>query len=113
QEIIDNGHFELFLDYNDLFAIENERNSEFIWVKPALANENGAQNSTTATAFPWGFQQSVEYDYPIIFQGWANFASQYRLRDDFYNSFEPGDERKGRILTHYVNAQGDTVDLTE
>ncbi len=113
QEIMDNGHFELYPDYNEMFALENERNSEFIWVQPALANESNAQNSTTATAFPWGFEESVDYDYPITFQGWANFASQYRLFDGFVNSFGPNDERDDRILKRYVNTQGDTVDLMQ
>jgi hypothetical protein len=113
QEIISNGHFELYPDYNEMFALENEQNNEFIWVKPALANEGDAQNSTTATAFPQGFQESVDYKFPITFEGWANFASQYRLYDEFVNSFAPNDERDDRILKRYVNTQGDTVDLMQ
>src|SRR5699024_10921013 len=111
QEIINNGFFELYPDYNEMFALENERNDEFIWTRPAYPNEDGAQNSTTATAFPWGFQESMNYKFPIVFQGWANFASQYRLYDDFVNSFDQNDERGDRILKQYIDASGDSVNL--
>lgn len=113
-EIMDIGHFQLYPDYNDMFALENERNSEFIWVKPATSEDNGARNVTTATALPWGFEKALDSEISgLKMQGWANFASQYRLYDAFYNSFEPEDERDDRILTLYLNNKGDTVDLLE
>src|SRR5690606_17844113 len=56
-EIMNNGYYELYPDYNEMFALENERNSEFIWVRPAATNVADARNNMTATAFPWGFYQ--------------------------------------------------------
>ncbi|MFH5885326.1 RagB/SusD family nutrient uptake outer membrane protein [Halalkalibaculum sp. DA3122] len=114
QEIIDNGNYELYPDYNEMFALENEQNSEFIWVRPAITNDPDARCTITATAFPWGFHEGLDGGIAgVVDQGWTNFASQYRLRDSFYNSFAPNDERNGRILTRYINTEGDTVDLIE
>ena len=111
QEIINSGHFKLYDSYHDLFALENERNSEFILVKTGLANQPNSI-SMLATSFPWGFYKALDGGIAgVINDKWANFASQYRLYDEFYNSFEPGDERKNRILTLYIDTQGDTVDL--
>lgn len=42
---------------------------------------------------------------------WANWAVNYRFRDDFYYSFNPEDQRREPLLTHYVNGAGETVDL--
>src|SRR5699024_10096430 len=50
--IIDNGYYHLVPDYNAMFALDNEHNSEFIWIRPALTNQNGARNSTASTALP-------------------------------------------------------------
>lgn len=110
--IIDEGHYQLYPDYNEMFALENERNSEFIWVRPAATNVAGAVNIMTATAFPWGFQKGLDGGINgVTDQGWTNYASQYRLRDEFYYSFDDKDQRKYRILTKYINKQGDTIDL--
>lgn len=112
QEIITSGNFALYPDYNEMFALENERNSEFILVRPAITNDNGARNNMVATAFPWGFQTGLDGGINgVSDQGWTNYASQYRLRDEFYYSFAPEDVRKNRILTKYINKAGDTIDL--
>jgi hypothetical protein len=114
QEIISNGHYMLHPDYNALFALENERNQEFIWVRPALSNLPDARNTMTATALPWGFKTALDGGITgVTNTSWTNYASQYRLRDIFFNSFDENDRRKERILTKYINGAGDTIDLIE
>lgn len=47
----------------------------------------------------------------VVNEKWSNFASQFRLYDEFYYSFDPKDERKSRILTKYIDSKGDTINL--
>ncbi|MFC6100228.1 RagB/SusD family nutrient uptake outer membrane protein [Olivibacter domesticus] len=111
QEIIDRNHFALYPSVVDLFALQNERNTEFMLVIPALANaENG--NNMLATSLPPDFYRGIDGGLDgIINTSWSNFASQYRLYDEFYHSFETGDARRDRILTKYVQGNGLEVDL--
>lgn len=114
QTMINNANYKLEPDYNAMFALENERNTEFILVRPAVTGVNGARNNMVATAFPWGFQQGLDGGIAgVTDKGWTNYASQYRLRDEFYESFDPSDARKYRILTKYINKAGDTIDLVK
>jgi len=111
QEIIDRNHFALYPSVVDLFALENERNNEFILVIPALANaENG--NNLLPTSLPPDFLRGIDGGLNgVTNTSWSNFASQYRLYDEFYQSFETGDARRERILTKYVQGNGQEVDL--
>jgi len=113
QEIIDRNHFALYPSVVDLFALENERNTEFILVVPALANaENG--NNMLPTSLPPNFYEGIDGELNgVVNTSWSNFASQYRLYDEFYYSFEEGDARRARILTKYVQANGQEVDLLQ
>lgn len=111
QEIISAGQFALHPDYNDLFALENEKNEEFIWVKTYLAN-SGSVNILLATNLPWDFYKGLDGGIEgVINEKWSNFASQYRFYDDFYTSFSPLDQRKKRILTRYEDSKGNVIDL--
>jgi hypothetical protein len=109
--IIDNGYYHLVPDYNQMFALDNERNSGFIWVQPALANQGGAHNSFLGVLFPPGIKKTVDFKYSFTFSGWADYASQFRLTDSFVNSFAPNDQRQDRILKKYINNDGDTINL--
>jgi starch-binding outer membrane protein, SusD/RagB family len=111
QAIVTTGDFELYSDYNEMFALENEENKEFILVKTKLAN-SGCVNGLLATTLPWGYKMGLDGGINgVVNEQWANYASQYRLYDEFYYSFDPNDERKNRILTKYINTSGDTVNL--
>lgn len=116
QEIIDGEagkKYELFSDYNMMFALENERNDEFIWAITCLAN-SGSTNILLATDLPLGFKEGIDgYLGGITNSKWSNFASNYRLYDDFYYSFDDNDQRKGRIVTKYKDSNGNTVDLLD
>ncbi len=111
EDIILSEDFSLVPSYTDLFALENEQNSEFILVKTKLANQ-GNCNVLLPTALPWGYKVGLDGELNgVVNEQWANYASQYRLYDEFYYSFDPQDERKSRILTKYINSANDTVNL--
>ncbi|MGQ8337472.1 RagB/SusD family nutrient uptake outer membrane protein [Sunxiuqinia sp. A32] len=110
QEIISSGKFDLYPEYVDLFKVENERNSEFIYVRPRTALSREQSLDWMASAFPAGFMKDPKSG--LTFQSnWKNFGSQYRLYDGWTNSFEDGDKRKELILTKYIRTSGDTINL--
>ena len=112
-DIIKSKKYELCKYYNEMFAIENEKNSEFMLVFSYLAN-SGATNVLLATTLPTGFKEGLDgYLEGVVNSQWSNFASNYRMYKAFYDSFDEKDQRKGRILTKYINANGKTVDLLE
>ena len=41
----------------------------------------------------------------------ANWATQFTMRDDFVDSFNPNDSRKKAIIENYYNASGELVNL--
>lgn len=111
QDIISGGKFSLYPDYTQLFALENERNSEFILVKTTLAN-SGTHNIFLPTALPWDYKVGLDGELVgVVNEKWSNYASQYRLYDEFYYSFDAKDTRKSRILTKYEDSKGEIIDL--
>ena len=107
-EVIALGKYQLYAEYEQLFRVENEQNSEFILVFPQSAQDGG--NGYINGAFPPGFQRSPEMG--LVFQnGWQNWAAQYRLYDSFYHSFNEGDKRRNLIMTSYINGGGQTISL--
>jgi len=107
-DVIALGKYELYPDYEQLFTVQNEQNSEFILVYPQSPQDGG--NEYINGALPPGFQQSPEMG--LVFQsGWQNWAAQYRLYDSFYNSFDDNDVRRNLIMTSYVNGAGATISL--
>lgn len=106
KEIMDSGTYALFdgAKRTDLFKVENERNSEFIYVRPHLP-QSGLGNSYLAHAAP--------PDYKFKFPPKENFAAQYKTLSKFLNSFPPGDQRKEAIITEYEDTNGNIVQLEE
>lgn len=116
QDIISDGYFSLHPDYNAMFSLENEQNEEFILVKTKKANtdNNNTLWATAAPSFPSVYKEGLDGGLAgIVNEKWSNFASNYRLYDEFYYSFEANDQRKGRILTRYIDTKGNTVNLLE
>lgn len=101
KEVMDLGVYSLYPNYVDMFKVENERNSEFIFVSAAV-NIAGQGNQWMAVSFPANYPRQSNQ---------ASFASNYRLYDAFVNSFEADDTRRGAILTSYTSTAGQLVTL--
>ena len=96
--VIDLNKYSLFSPVEGLFSVENEGNSELIFVFESLAS--GLGWNYTPHAYPVGYQT-----------GQVNYGAQFQLWRWFVNSFHPDDTRRNWILTEYVNKDGELVDL--
>lgn len=111
--IINTWNFSLFPVYEDLFKVENEQNQELIWVRPAKTSaDRRASNSWMNTAFPEGFAKDPRTGLEFS-NAWRNWPNEFRLRDQFYYSFEAADKRKDLILTEYINSDGQLISLLD
>lgn len=111
QTFLTTFNYTLFGEYMDMFKVENENNSEYIWVRPAIASTDRATaNSWSNVSFPDNFKSSPETG--IVFKStWLNWPNEFRIYDTFYNSFETGDKRKKLFMTVYINNANQTVSL--
>lgn len=110
-QVIDFNYYELFADATRIFTVANEGNKEMILVIPAL-NIDGFGNWYTAGALPPNFKTSPQIPEYVWISGMSNFATQYRLRSAFVNTFDfINDKRAILILRTYTNTSGVTVDL--
>lgn len=101
-EIVNNGPYSLQPNYADVFSVDNEFNSEIIFVKPNIA----IQSAGSVLVFFLGAPLS-----PHAFNG-----GQYQVgfAESFYNTFEEGDIRRDvTMLYSYVNRNGDTVTFND
>jgi len=111
KEIIDSGIFGLFPSYFDLFKVENERNEEIVWVRPAKADLGRSANiSIMNFVWPVSFASNPRTGLEFC-DGCRNFATMYRIRDNFWFSFHPEDNRTDLIVREYVTFDGDTINL--
>lgn len=109
-DLISLNYYQLFPDYLNMFTVENEENKEMIWVRVANAQRPATGNRRIAVSTPANFRQEPKSG--ILWQSnWANFASDYLMRDAFYDSFEENDIRTGLIMTAFINNAGNTVQL--
>lgn len=110
-EFIKNFNFTLFGEYKDLFKVENENNKEYIWVRPAIASSDRATaNSWSNVSFPENFKSAPQIG--LTFKSsWLNWPNEFRIYDEFYNSFEANDKRKNLMITSYINNADQTVNL--
>lgn len=104
-------NYSLFADYPSLFKVENEGNSEYIWVRPAVASTDRATaNSWSNVSFPDNFKSAPEVG--LAFKStWLNWPNEFRIYDAFYNTFESADKRKNVMITYYVNNSDQTIQL--
>ena len=98
KNIIDLGKFALQTNYADVFAMNNEGNSEMVWALPKDASNGSVANNVVALVFP--------PNYPRPYTNNGVFAARTYLFDSFVNSFEPSDTRKNSIVTQWVNTSG-------
>lgn len=109
--VIDFNYYQLFADATKIFTVANEGNKEMILVIPCL-NIDGYGNWYTAGAMPPNFKTSTQIPEFTWVTGMANFATQYRLRSAFVNTYDfANDKRAVLILRTYTNIAGNTVDL--
>ena len=111
EAVMNQWSYRLFPEYEDLFKVENERNSELIWVRPAKASaDRYTANSWMNTAYPPDFASDPRTG--LEFQdAWRNWPNENRMLDAFYNSFDAQDRRRSLILTEYVTTEGELVSL--
>ena len=111
QDFLTTFNYALFDEYMNMFKVENENNSEYIWVRPAVASTDRATaNSWSNVSFPDNFKSSPETG--IVFKStWLNWPNEFRIYDNFYNSFEANDKRKKLFMTTYINNSNQTVSL--
>lgn len=96
-EIISKSPHRLVQKWEDLWQMENEKNSEVLFAIPSLPPRY--QHSAYAAHFhPADFW--IEGSDPI---GW----DYYRATWDFYNSFDPQDKRRADLLTSYKSSSKD------
>ena len=111
------NYYRLFPDFEGLFRVENEpdknpSNKEMMVAWPQI-NEVPYGNNFMNGATPPGFIRSDQVPGFLWTSAMANWATQYRLRDDFVNTFDTdNDDRFKLIIYNYYNANGDLIDLT-
>src|SRR5690606_4532249 len=71
-------NYSLFTNYKDLFKVENENNSEYIWVRPAIPSSNRiTANSWSNVSFPDNFKSAPEIG--LEFKStWLNWPNEFR-----------------------------------
>ncbi len=104
-------NYSLFSEYKDLFKVENENNNEYIWVRPAIPSANRlTANSWSNVSFPDNFKSAPEIG--LSFKStWLNWPNEFRIYDDFYDTFEEGDKRKNLMITYYINSSDQRIEL--
>ncbi len=113
KQLMDLGYYQLFGVFKDMFKVENEKNREMIWVVPCTNSKTNLGNWFPCGAMPTGFQytdQLPEYKWTASIQ---NFATKYKLRDAFVNTFDAADKRFVLVVRKYVNSANQVVDLTK
>ena len=104
KRVMDSNLFGLFEseDRSSLFAVENERNAEFIYVRPNVPVGGNSQNHVAHSAPP-----GYRFKYPPK----TNFAAQYKMLTSFIDTFEPEDQRLNAFIFEYTNVAGNLVVL--
>jgi len=116
QSVIGLNYYSLYPSFSGLFRVENEpnvnsANKEMILVSPCL-NVAGYGNWFQAGALPPAFKSSPQIPGFVWTPAMANFATQYRLRTAFVNTFDLAKDTRAQLIVRtYVNTSGATVDL--
>jgi starch-binding outer membrane protein, SusD/RagB family len=108
QELIDSGAHSLFTEGNrtELFALNNQRHSEFIFVAPFPDNPTSDLGNTYLShVAPSGYQW--QFPPKVI------FAVNFKILSQFLESFEPEDERLDAFVFEYQHVNGSVVQLEE
>lgn len=108
---LDSFDYSLYETYQDLFKVENKKNNEFIWVRPAIpSSDRATANSWSNVSFPDNFKTAPEIG--LVFRSsWLNWPNEFRIYDEFYNTFENKDKRKNLMITKYINNSDQEIQL--
>ncbi|MCQ2153252.1 MAG: RagB/SusD family nutrient uptake outer membrane protein [Bacteroidales bacterium] len=101
KKVVELNHYSLSDDYAKMFSVEGENNLEYIYRAPCLP-VSGYHNNYMAHALPPKYPTLLPYD---------NFGAQFRTYTAFYETFEDGDKRRECFVTHYINTDGEEVEL--
>jgi hypothetical protein len=105
------NYYQLYPQYQNMFRVENEGNKEMILVQPCR-NEVNFGNWYTAGALPPNFKSAPQIPEYVWTSTMANFATQYRMRTAFTNTFDTtNDKRAILLIRRYVNTSGAMVSL--
>jgi len=111
QQVMNFNYYQLFPQYQNMFRVENEGNKEMILVQPCR-NEVNFGNWYTAGALPPNFKSTTQIPEYVWTSTMANFATQYRMRTAFTNTFDVSNDKRAILLIRsYVNTSGATVNL--
>ena len=116
KQVMDLGYYALFPSYRTLFNVENEpdknpANKEMI-AAAINTNVNPYGTKIAACTQPAGFHYSEKLPEHVAV-GIANWASHFRLYDTFIATFDKEKDRRfDLIIENYINAAGNTIDLT-
>jgi hypothetical protein len=104
QKIIDLNQYRLFESPNrtNLFDVSNEKNSEFIYIRPSLPQPGLSDNYLPHAAPP-------NYKFKVAPK--TNYATQLKTLSAFYDSFHPDDQRRQAIITEYEDISGKIIKL--
>lgn len=103
EEVMKLNKYSLFAgDLANMFAVQNERNSEIILASPSTPNARG--NAFMAHAFP--------PNYPVL-PNWINYGAQYCVYNDWVTTYHTDDKRRGWFLWEYTDKNGDYHDLLD
>ncbi len=99
-DVIENGPFELFGSYEDIWLVTNENMTEHIY--QVQTNEDNGSGLKT-----WFAPRGT--DFPGNPRGWFHLG----MSSEFFNSFEEGDTRKSLLDTTYINTSGEVVNTNQ
>lgn len=104
KKVIDLGVYRLFDGVNrtDLFDVKNEKNTEFIYIRPNIAQPGLGDNYLPHAAPP---------NYKFKAPPKTNYATQLKTLSAFYDTFDPADQRREAYLTEYEDINGKKITL--
>ncbi len=101
--VMDLNKYSLFDgDLANMFAVQNERNSEIILSAPSTPSDRG--NNNMAHTFP--------PNYPIQ-SNWRNYGAQFCVYNDWVVTYHPDDKRRSWYLWEYTDKNGVYHDLLD
>lgn len=103
KSVMDLNKYSLFSgDLANMFAVQNERNSEVILATPSTPSARG--NAVMAAVFP--------PNYPVL-PNQINYGSQFCVYNNWVVTYHPDDKRRGWMLWEYTDKYGVHHDLLD